>query len=194
MLIVGATPDAANELARKVAKDKGAAFGWHPLTLPQLAFAVAAPILAARGLTPLSRIGAGALVARLVHRMNVEGRLSHYRSAVTTPATLNRPAKALVAAKKPRAASLRSGGRHHLVSVGGIIPLRRATSSRFGGRHRQESARLALLDHIGRRKDRLRRSVLATVRHSRRHLKFLARRERARALAVNRKVDPPSMR
>ena len=70
VLIVGATPDAANELARKVAKEKGAAFGWHRLTLPQLAFAVAAPILAARGLTPLSRIGAGALVARLVHRMN----------------------------------------------------------------------------------------------------------------------------
>ena len=85
VLIVGATLDAANELARKVAKKKGAAFGWHRLTLPQLAFAIAAPILAARGLTPLSRIGAGALVARLVHRMNAEGRLSHYRSVATTP-------------------------------------------------------------------------------------------------------------
>ena len=83
VLIVGATLDAANELARKVAEKRGAAFGWHRLTLPQLAFAVAAPILAARGLTPLSRIGVGALVARLVHRMNAEGRLSHYRSVVT---------------------------------------------------------------------------------------------------------------
>ena len=52
---------------------------------PSLAFAIAAPILAARGLTPLSRIGAGALVARLVHRMNAEGRLSHYQSVATTP-------------------------------------------------------------------------------------------------------------
>src|SRR5208337_1490099 len=85
VLIVGATLDAANELARKVVKKKGAAFGWHRLTLPQLAFAIAAPILAARGLTPLSRIGAAALVARLVHRMNAEGRLSHYRSVATTP-------------------------------------------------------------------------------------------------------------
>ncbi len=85
VLIVGATLDAANELARKVAKKKGAAFGWHRLTLPQLAFAVAAPILAARGLTPLSRIGMDALVARLVHRMNTEGRLSHYQSVATTP-------------------------------------------------------------------------------------------------------------
>ena len=52
---------------------------------PQLAFAIAAPILAARGLTPLSRIGVGALVARLVHRMNTEGRLRHYQSVATTP-------------------------------------------------------------------------------------------------------------
>jgi ATP-dependent helicase/nuclease subunit B len=85
VLIVGATLDAANELAREVAKKKGAAFGWHRLTLPQSAFAISAPILAARGLTPLSRIGAGALVARLVHRMNAEGRLRHYQSVVMTP-------------------------------------------------------------------------------------------------------------
>jgi ATP-dependent helicase/nuclease subunit B len=85
VLIVGATLDAANELARKVAKKKGAGFGWHRLTLPQLAFAIAPPILAARGLTPLSRIGVDALVARFVHRMNAEGRLSHYQSVATTP-------------------------------------------------------------------------------------------------------------
>ena len=41
---------------------------------------------------------------------------------------------------RPRAALFRSGGRHHLVMVGGIIPLRRATSSRSNGRLGQESA------------------------------------------------------
>src|SRR6202035_975340 len=41
---------------------------------------------------------------------------------------------------RPRAGLFRSGGRHHLVMVGGIIPLRRATSSRFDGRLAQESA------------------------------------------------------
>ena len=56
-------------LRGKVDKTKGVAF-WHRLTLPQLTFAIDAPILVPRGLTPLSRIGAGALVARLVHRMN----------------------------------------------------------------------------------------------------------------------------
>jgi hypothetical protein len=85
VLIVGATLDAANELARKVAKKRGAAFGWHRLTLSQLAFAVAAPVLAARGLTPLGRIGADAFAARLVHRMNAEGRLGHYQSIAATP-------------------------------------------------------------------------------------------------------------
>ena len=52
VLIVGATLDAANELARRVAKERGAAFGWHRLTLSQLAAAIAAPALAARGLIP----------------------------------------------------------------------------------------------------------------------------------------------
>jgi NAD(P)-dependent dehydrogenase (short-subunit alcohol dehydrogenase family) len=50
VLIVGATLDAANELARGVAKEKGAAFGWHRLTLSPLAAAIAAPVLATRGL------------------------------------------------------------------------------------------------------------------------------------------------
>ena len=85
LLVIGATLDAANELARQVAKKKGAAFGWRRLTLPQLAFAVAAPTLAARGLTPLSRIGAEAIVARLVHRLNAEGTLSHYQSVLGAP-------------------------------------------------------------------------------------------------------------
>src|SRR5215831_12450920 len=54
MLIVGATLDGANELARELAKIHGAAFGWHRLTLSQLAVAIAAPVLAARKLALLS--------------------------------------------------------------------------------------------------------------------------------------------
>ena len=91
VLIVGATLDAVNELARKVAKESGAAFGWHRLTLPQLAAAVSAPALATSGLVPLSRLGTEAIVARLVHRLKVEGGLSHYplrsAKASTKPAT-----------------------------------------------------------------------------------------------------------
>ena len=85
VLIVGGTLDGASELMRKAAKKKGAAFGWHRFTLPQLAFAVASPILAASGLTPLSRIGAGALVERLVHRINNDGRIGRYQPVALTP-------------------------------------------------------------------------------------------------------------
>ena len=63
VLLIGASLDAANELTRKVAEAKGAAFGWHRVTLPQLAVALAAPLLAERKLVPISRLGAEAIVA-----------------------------------------------------------------------------------------------------------------------------------
>ena len=85
VLIVGATLDAANELARRVAKERGAAFGCHRLTLSQLAAAIAAPALAARGLIPLSRVGTEAVVARLVHRLRAEGGLGRYDAVSATP-------------------------------------------------------------------------------------------------------------
>jgi hypothetical protein len=85
VLIVGASLDAANELARTVAKDKGAAFGWHRLTPPQLAATIAAPVLAKCGLVPLSRLGSQALVARLVHRLKGAAGLRRYDAIVTTP-------------------------------------------------------------------------------------------------------------
>jgi ATP-dependent helicase/nuclease subunit B len=85
VLIVGATLDAANELARRVTKERGAAFGWHRLTLSQLAAAIAAPALAARGLIPLSRVGTEAIVARLVHRLTAEGGLGRYDVISATP-------------------------------------------------------------------------------------------------------------
>jgi ATP-dependent helicase/nuclease subunit B len=85
VLIVGATLDAANELARGVAKEKAAAFGWHRLTLSQLANAIATPALATRQLTPLSPIGTEAIVTRIVYRLNEQGRLGRYRALATTP-------------------------------------------------------------------------------------------------------------
>lgn len=57
VIIVAATLDAANELARQVAQGKGAAFGWHRLSFSQLAVVTAAPVLGAHGLVALSRIG-----------------------------------------------------------------------------------------------------------------------------------------
>jgi ATP-dependent helicase/nuclease subunit B len=85
VLIIGATLDAANELARGVVQDKGAAFGWHRLTLAQLAAAVARPTLTTRGLVSLSRIGTQAVVARIVHRLKEEGGLGRYDAVARTP-------------------------------------------------------------------------------------------------------------
>jgi ATP-dependent helicase/nuclease subunit B len=85
VLIVGASLEAANELARRLAVVRGAAFGWHRLTLPQLAASVAAPALAMRGLVPLSRAGTEAMLARLIHRLTAERRLSRYDAIAATP-------------------------------------------------------------------------------------------------------------
>jgi ATP-dependent helicase/nuclease subunit B len=85
VLIIGASLDAANELARRVAQEKGAAFGWHRLTLPRLAAALAAPLLAERELVPLSRLGANAIVARVIHRLKSERELGRYQPVGDTP-------------------------------------------------------------------------------------------------------------
>src|SRR6516165_10740841 len=85
VLILGATLDGPNELARTVANERGAIFGWHHLSFSQFAAATAAPLLASRGLTPLSRVGTEAIVARLLHRLKAEGGLSRYRGVSNTP-------------------------------------------------------------------------------------------------------------
>jgi ATP-dependent helicase/nuclease subunit B len=85
VLIVGSTLDAANELARQGAQNKGAAFGWHRLSLPGLAATIAAPVLAAQGLVALTRIGSEAIVARLIHRLQTERRLGRYHIVSETP-------------------------------------------------------------------------------------------------------------
>jgi ATP-dependent helicase/nuclease subunit B len=150
VLIVGATPDAANELARSVVTTKGAAFGWHRLTLPQLAFAVAAPVLAARGLTPLGRIGADAIAARLLHRMNAEGRLRYYQSVAATPGfpravagviaelRLARVPPEAIAGSAPDFAPLTSGYEVELKEAGltdwaGVLALATDAASAVGG-------------------------------------------------------------
>lgn len=85
VLIVGASLDAANELVRRVVSEKGAAFGWHRLTLPQLAAVAARPALTLRGVVPLSRIGTHAVAARVVHRMQKEGGLGRFGAVAGTP-------------------------------------------------------------------------------------------------------------
>jgi RecB family exonuclease len=85
VVILGASLGAANDLARSLAKAKGAAFGWHRLTLTQLAAKLARPLLADRGLASISQIGAEATVARLLHRLRIEQRLGRFQPIAHTP-------------------------------------------------------------------------------------------------------------
>ncbi len=50
LLIIGPTLTASNEIARKVTKSKGASFGYHRMTLAQLASTLARPTLVAKNL------------------------------------------------------------------------------------------------------------------------------------------------
>ena len=85
VLILGASLGAANELARSLVKTKGAAFGWHRLTLAQLAANVALPALTERKLAPISQIGTEVTVALLVHRLRTEGRIGGFEPIAKTP-------------------------------------------------------------------------------------------------------------
>jgi hypothetical protein len=85
VLIVGSSLDGPSELVRQTARLKGAAFGWHRMTLAQLAGAVAMPALASRGLAPLSSLGAEAIVARLVHGLKEASGLGRYAAVAATP-------------------------------------------------------------------------------------------------------------
>ena len=78
LLIIGASLDAANELARWVAQTRGGAFGWHRFTLEQLAAALAAPTMAARGIVPIGRLGVEAIVCRTVHALTSRNALGRY--------------------------------------------------------------------------------------------------------------------
>ncbi|MBO0737948.1 MAG: PD-(D/E)XK nuclease family protein [Alphaproteobacteria bacterium] len=85
VVILGASLDAANEIARGMAKTNGAVFGWYRLTLAQLAASVALPALTDRGMVPLSPIGAEAMTVRLVHRLKSEGRIGRFGPIGDTP-------------------------------------------------------------------------------------------------------------
>jgi ATP-dependent helicase/nuclease subunit B len=85
ILILGATSNASNELARDLAKIKGAAFGWHRLSVAQLAAVLAAPELATQELVPLGDLGVQAICARVVHKLAAESVLGRYTQIASGP-------------------------------------------------------------------------------------------------------------
>jgi ATP-dependent helicase/nuclease subunit B len=85
VLIVGATLDAANELVRIVARTKGAAFGYHRMTLGQLAATLARPAMAERNAVPLGRMGVEAVANLAVHKLARRGALGRYANLANGP-------------------------------------------------------------------------------------------------------------
>jgi ATP-dependent helicase/nuclease subunit B len=70
VMIIGATLGAANELARSVARNRRASFGYHRLTLGQLGSALAGPVLTEQTTVPLGALGIQAVVNRFIHRLS----------------------------------------------------------------------------------------------------------------------------
>src|SRR5881409_2254680 len=64
VLIVGASRDAADDLARRVTAARGATFGLHRASLTQLAVRFAAAEMARLGVAPATTLGAEAIAAR----------------------------------------------------------------------------------------------------------------------------------
>jgi len=84
-LIVAASRGAADEMARSVALERGGAVGLHRFSFAQLAAHLAAPVLAARGIAPATRMGSEAVAARAAFDARAEGELGYFAPVAGTP-------------------------------------------------------------------------------------------------------------
>jgi ATP-dependent helicase/nuclease subunit B len=84
-LIIGPTLVAANEIARSVTRNKGASFGYHRMTLGQLASKLARPTLTTKNLVPLGALGVQAIANRAIHKLAKAGALGRYSNLVDGP-------------------------------------------------------------------------------------------------------------
>ena len=83
VLIIGATRAAADEFARSMGAD--GSLGLRRLTLVQLAAELATPSMADRGLAPVTRLGAEAIAARVIHRLNTAKKLTYFDRVACYP-------------------------------------------------------------------------------------------------------------
>jgi ATP-dependent helicase/nuclease subunit B len=85
VLIVGATREAADDLAREVSAQGGATFGLRRLSLVQLAVRCATAELARRGRAPITALGLEALAARVTFQARDAGALPYFGAVVRFP-------------------------------------------------------------------------------------------------------------
>jgi ATP-dependent helicase/nuclease subunit B len=84
-LIVSASRGAADDLARPVAASRGATIGLQRFSFAQLAARLAAPILATRGLAPVTMIGSEAVAARATFDARQDPGLAYFEAVAGTP-------------------------------------------------------------------------------------------------------------
>jgi ATP-dependent helicase/nuclease subunit B len=85
VLIVGASRDAADDLARQVTAARGATFGLHRASLTQLAVRLAAGEMARRGVAPATALGAEAVAARVSFEAVRERALGYFAPVARFP-------------------------------------------------------------------------------------------------------------
>ena len=83
--LVGASRGAVDDLARAIAASAGATIGLHRFSLTQLAARLAAPILAAQGLAPVTYLGSEAVAARATFEAQRDGALDYFAPVAKTP-------------------------------------------------------------------------------------------------------------
>jgi RecB family exonuclease len=84
-LIVSASRGAADDLARAAARARGGAVGLHRFSFTQLAAHLAAPVLAARGIAPASRMASEAVAARAAFEARRDGELEYFGPVAAMP-------------------------------------------------------------------------------------------------------------
>src|SRR5437867_7283608 len=85
VLIIGASRDAADDLARRVTAARGATFGLHRASLTQLAVRFAAEEMARLGVAPATALGAEAVAARVSFEALRERALAYFAPVARFP-------------------------------------------------------------------------------------------------------------
>src|SRR5437867_13175455 len=85
VLIVGASRDAVDDLARRVTAARGATFGLYRASLTQLAVRFAAAEMARLGVAPATALGAEAVAARVSFEAVQEATLRYFAPVARFP-------------------------------------------------------------------------------------------------------------
>jgi ATP-dependent helicase/nuclease subunit B len=85
MLVLADAREAADDLVRALAAERGALAGIHRLTLNRLAGLLAATAMAERGIAPAAGLAHQAIAARTVFRLAPTGRLAHFAPVIDRP-------------------------------------------------------------------------------------------------------------